>query len=310
MKVYNTITNPLEAAIVPLAPIACFPLTETIGTAAQNIGSLGSAANGTYTGATLNQIAAPGGTTAPLFDGVNDLANIYSASLSSAFNGSLGSIIVFFKVYDSGVWTDGKQRNIVSIYTTVNSRIIIHKLTTNNTLALYYKAGGTDEQITTTAYNNTNWNMAAVTWSKAADQYVVYVNGTQVGATQTGLGTWDGVISATSCILGNNSTNADYDWYGYVSTAAIFGTVLSLANTQAVYAAGQETGWTTFLYNSPVFVCDYAGFTLTGQDVTLTYSTGTVADVIGSVAGSDAAVYAVAGTDAAIYAVASSDTGG
>ena len=48
------------------------------------------ARNGVYTGVTLGQSVAP--FTAPLFDGVNDFNNIYSASLATAFDATAGTL--------------------------------------------------------------------------------------------------------------------------------------------------------------------------------------------------------------------------
>ena len=90
----------LSSTILALNPIAYWKLDETSGTTAINYGTLGTAANGTYSGATLGQVAAPGGGLAPLFDGANDLLNIYSVALQGAFNGATGSALIFGMVYN------------------------------------------------------------------------------------------------------------------------------------------------------------------------------------------------------------------
>jgi hypothetical protein len=53
------------------------------------------------------------------------------------------------------------------------------------------------------------WTHAAMTWDTAADEFKAYINGSQVGTTQTGLGTWAGTV--TSGDLGRYGNQEYYD---------------------------------------------------------------------------------------------------
>ena len=89
----------LMRTILSYNPIAYWPMNELTGTTMVNYGSLGTAANGTYSGVTLDQVDAPGGGRAGLLDGVNDNVNILYGSLSGSVqradfdNNCMGKVI-------------------------------------------------------------------------------------------------------------------------------------------------------------------------------------------------------------------------
>lgn len=278
----------LAAAILALSPIAYWKLDETSGTTAINYGSLGAAANGTYSGVTLNQIDAPGGTRAGLWDGVNDYTNIYSAALSAAFSGQIGTVLLFVKPYNVGVLTDGAERRLIEIYASASGRMLLRKLTTNNTLQ-YLRISASTKSVTKSDYASTDWALMASTYSTASDELKAYYNNSQEGATQSSIGAFGG--STTHAVIGSNYLAASERWYGYICHVVLFTSVLSLANIQAINTAGQAAEWTTITVQRKLTAA-HGSMALSGQDAGLA-----AARLITAVYGA----FALTGQDAALY---------
>jgi hypothetical protein len=79
------------------------------------------------------------------------------------------------------------------------------------------------------------WYSYALTWSLAADQVINYLNGAQVGATFTGLGTWAGSLSATRTVLANGNANGvDGPFYGSMAHTAVWTTPLAPSEIAAL----------------------------------------------------------------------------
>lgn len=201
------------------------------------------------TGAYVNAVPAAGkafadGSVAPNFDGATDYVNAYSASLAGAFNGQLGSMMVWLRVADAATWADSITRYayVFAAPDAGSSYIFVSKPSSNNALVLLYRAAGT-QHATSVASTSTDWIQAVITWSKAADQVKFYVNGAQVGSTATGLGTWSAALGATTTNLGSNTSGASA-WKGSLSNAAVWDVVLSASEIAALYAAGNAAAAT------------------------------------------------------------------
>lgn len=207
-----------------LSPIAYWPLNETSGTAITD--ASGNGRNGTYNGPTLGQPGIGDGNTAPLFDGVNDAANVYSASLASAFNGAEGTVAVWAKVASSAVWTDATYRAIVRLAVDSNNDIMIYRSTVSNRINCDYRAGGTLNQVAATSLTSTAWLHIALTWSKTSNVLTAYSNGASIG-TQPVTGTWAGSLASTRTLLGSQFAPSTMPWSGYLAHAAIWTTALS-----------------------------------------------------------------------------------
>ncbi len=95
--------------------LAYWPLSEVAGSVAYDFS--GNARHGAYTGVTLGKTGIGDGDTCPFFDGANDFVNIYSVSLRDAFNGAEGTAMIWAKVFNVGVWTDGAYRNTLHLHT-------------------------------------------------------------------------------------------------------------------------------------------------------------------------------------------------
>ena len=207
---------------------------------ANNYGTLGSVANGAYSGVTLAQVPAPGGGgAAPLFDGINDFVNIYSANFAAAFGKNEGSMAIWLRVANAGVWTDAAARRACSIFVDANNFVNISKDSVANTLAMQYKAAGSLEPFTSNAYAVTTWLHMAVTWSLVGDYAKFYVNGVLI-STGGIIGNWTNALIATGCAVGSANTTPVLCWSGYLAHPAIWTRPLADNEIAALYNAGRR----------------------------------------------------------------------
>ncbi len=218
----------------PASPFSYWKFDEGYGTLANNAGSGGSVLN-----AALANMASPATSTSGwtssgkvnkglVFDGTNDAVNIYSSGMNSAFNGSEGSASFWLKPSSSGIWTDSTARYPLYLYADANNNIYVAKLTTNNTLQFYYSAGGTVKTVNTTVLGGTTaWSHVILTWSKSADQMKVFINGQQIGTTQTGLGTWAGSLDTTHNTIGATNTAGSNPWSGSIDEVKLYNFALT-----------------------------------------------------------------------------------
>jgi len=207
-------------AIQPTHLLAYWTLSETSGT---TIGDAsGNGRTGVYMNTpTLGEAGIGDGLTAALFDQTqSEYGNVYSAGLSSAFDGAEGTMAAWIKVSAVGVWTDGAYHYAMNLGADSNNRIWYSKTSTNNIFQLGYRAGGTIKA-TNASFSSTGWFHAAITWSKSADQAKCYLNGAQVGGTMTGLGVWAGSLANGWCLLMCDQTPR-YFFPGWMAHAAVW----------------------------------------------------------------------------------------
>lgn len=215
--------------------IGYWPMDESSGTVA--LDASGNGRNGAYKASgepLLGQTGIGDGRTCPLFDGTNDYNNIYSASLAGAFNGAEGTIACWCKVAAAGTWTDATDRRPISLRVDANNRLNVNKTATNNQVGSTYVAGGTSKGVSFTTAGPLTFFHLALTWSKSADQLKFYVNGAQVGTTQTGLGTWAGALAVGTTAVGGSDLIGGNPWSGAIAHAAIWTTPLSAAQILAL----------------------------------------------------------------------------
>jgi hypothetical protein len=179
--------------------------------------------DGAYSNVTLNNTDSPiPGDRAPLFNGLSGAGasrvNLYSVGMAADFNPLEGTIFVWAKVANAGIWIDGLVRYVIrlAVDATNNNSVRIVKATPANLLAIEYGAGGTLETRLITI-STTDWFSAAITWSKSNDRVRAYLNGVQQGADMTALGVWAGSLSPTRCVLGALDTNGFNGWSGWES---------------------------------------------------------------------------------------------
>jgi hypothetical protein len=197
--------------------IAYWPLYELSGATADNLEGT-AARDATYTNCTLGQTGIGDGKKCPSLGGTAYI-NALTASLQAAFNGAEGTLMVWARVANVGVWTDGIARMSAFIAVDANNYLDIGKTTTNNQMRFRYMAGSTIKQILYTM-SPTAFFCAALSWSATADQVKAFVNGAQVGSTATTLGTWAGALA--TAILGASSAVPATPWSGYLAHAALW----------------------------------------------------------------------------------------
>lgn len=232
-------SNPLAYTnkVIALAPIAYWPQAESGGTVV--VDESGNSRNGAYRASgepLLGQTGIGDGRTSALYDGTNDYANVFSASLQAAFNGSEGTLAFWLKVSGAGVWSDGVNRRMAIFRVDANNRLYMERSTTANRIVANYIAGATALAVNVTTAAPTDWLHFAMTWSKVADQFKCYVSGAQSGATQTGLGVWAGSIGATTTALGASDTSGTNPWSGNLAHVAVWASPLSAAQIATLAA--------------------------------------------------------------------------
>jgi hypothetical protein len=207
-----TVRTYLEKSLNLGTPKQILVGNETSGTTAEDATAENN--DGAYSGVTINSAASPvSGDNAPLWDGVNDNLNAFSAGLASDFNGQEFTIGCWVKVSGAGIWTDATVRRILHFYVDANNELWIERTGTNNQIRFIYRAGGTLETVTHTI-STTNWFRAEMVVSLAGDSMKCFVDGVQVGTTQTGLGTWSG--SLVNAYYGANRLGNGAYWSGYL----------------------------------------------------------------------------------------------
>ena len=209
---------------------AIYPLNETSGiTAEETINNF----DGTYNGPTLNSIAGPGASmgNAAFYDGLVDYCQLPAASLDGPFDPNLGTMMIWLKVFNAGVWTDLTLRYGVIIAQGSSNRIAILKSSANNTIRCQVVAGGTNNPVDITI-SSTGWNCFGLTWNKTENRIRAYLNGTQQGIDIAYNGIWAGSLVNAGCQIGAFS-GASF-WHGYPS----FLMLSSAEATAAQMAAG------------------------------------------------------------------------
>lgn len=203
--------------MLALLPIAYYQLN---GDATD---SSGNGFNGTATGATFGAVGMGDGNTAAAFDGTGDYIDIHA--MAAAWNGNAGSIIAWGK---TAAWADATVRALVSIAVGSENQVLIFKSATLNTLLFRRSDSNDDVTITSSALaGSAAYFSAALTWSVAANAMKAYINGVQVGATQTGLLSVVGTPSATLTTIGATNTSGTDSWSGSIDDVAIFDRALS-----------------------------------------------------------------------------------
>lgn len=212
--------------------VAYWPLWEASGAATAD--QSGNGRNGSYTGVDLGQMGIGDGRTAPFFDGVNDYCDVYSTSLRDAFNKDEGTQLAWCKVNDTSVWGTASVRRITNFRTDANNRLSLTKPSGTNALTALYVAGGVTKTINAVSVTSDGWLQVAMTWSKAVDEFKFYLQGSQVGATVSGLGTWVGTLGSTATLIGAGITTPTEVWHGWLAHVALWSTPLSGAQIAAL----------------------------------------------------------------------------
>lgn len=166
--------------------IALYPLQEAAGaaidysplknTGTQDVDNL--LAAGSFLGRPCIRMAGNGG------------VNIAKTSYLNAVNILEFSQMCFFRITDAAVWTDGTERDVwFFANAALSQRGHIYRTTGNRTIGFIADVGAQLNLVTTTLLNaSPAWHFAALTSSKSNSEMKAYLDGVQVGTTQTTIG--------------------------------------------------------------------------------------------------------------------------
>lgn len=211
--------------------IAYWPLWEASGTTASDYS--GNSRTGTYSNVTLGATGIGDGNTAASFS--SSYVNVYGAGLVGAFSGAEGTVMAWLNVANVGVWSDGITREFVTLMADSSNRVLCYRNGgANGSLAAFLNAGGTLKSGGVTGLSTTSWFHMALTYSKSGDALKFYYNGTQQGATATGLGIWAGSLASNTTVVGALSTAASNPWSGSIAHVAVWNTPLLAAQIAAL----------------------------------------------------------------------------
>lgn len=224
--------NDLISALSGL--LAYWPATETSGTVADN--AEGTAAlDGTYKNTpTLNNTAFPGGGNLPLFDGVNECINLYTAELSSAFDPAKGSVLFWFLDPDPSTPTNSYQ---FSFYVDAGNTVNCQK--SGSTAGLYSQSNYFGSTLAYTQFFSLSqkWHMVALDWSTADNQVRCWYDGLLIGT--AACGTWVGTLGDRIALAARRGDLGSNSFAGSAGHCAwVAGQRLTQANVTAIYKAG------------------------------------------------------------------------
>lgn len=222
-------------SVDPGALVGYWPLWEQTGTVTRDLSGRGH--NGAYTGVSLGQPGVGDGQTSPKFDGATTYANIYSAALAAAFNGSAGTIMAWVKIA-AGVWTDGAQHSIVTLLADGSNYILVRKTTTNNELTFRYNVGAVLHERTYVTTGPQGWFHLAMTWDNSELTLRAYLNGeglTVLAWSPPALA-WSGSLSVTDTVIGARDTTPTSSWSGWIAHVALWSK--ALGRQKITYVSG------------------------------------------------------------------------
>ncbi len=158
------------------------------------------------------------------FDGVDDYVKIQSP-LNNYEEGSISAWV------NASNWSDSLSRSVIQIRVDVQNFITLEK-NVNNVLQARYYSGGSYKQVQLSTTDFVGWKMLTITWSKSSDQFKLYIDGSQVEATQTGIMSWVG--TPTYNFIG--TTAAGSKWSGQIDDLRIYNRALSQQEVNDLYS--------------------------------------------------------------------------
>lgn len=180
--------------ILAIPGVVYLPLTEVSGVAVAELS--GRNVVGVATNVTWQDVDAPGKTMgkSPLF-GATSLISLSVAALNAAgYNGAEFSMFAWVK---NPGWAVAQTITALQVDSDGNNRNFIRQAGANS-LAWFEQAGATILNASSSSGLNAGWLNVGFTVSKAGDAKINYLNGAQVGATQTGVGVYAGAAGTAA----------------------------------------------------------------------------------------------------------------
>lgn len=198
--------------------IAYWPLWEVSGNVANDVS--GNNRNGTYSGVQLGQTGIFDGRGYATF-GTGDYCNIYSSSLNTVFNGSEGSINIWYKVSGSSIWTSASNQTLTYIKGSGNNYLRFYHPASNDYFMLSIYANNGVFRSGYVFCKSLDWFNLIVSWSASGSYVKYFVNGYN-DFTISGSNVWSGSpLSSTECTLGSLNTAGAFSWDGGMSNVYI-----------------------------------------------------------------------------------------
>jgi hypothetical protein len=228
-----------SSQVLASQPIAYYRLGESSGTAAVNLGSLGT--NGTYSGPTPGATGAVAGDTSADFDGVNDNVNVGTFDV----NGTGLTMASWFNADDFGT---SDQRIISKALSTGSNTEQDHwwMLSTvqsgsDHVLRFRLKAGGVTETLIASSgsLSASEWYFAAATYDAASGAMQLFLNGNLVGSMTHSVG---GAVSTdpTRTVMIGANPNGYGHFDGRIDDVAVFDKAVSQSQLQAMYSSASN----------------------------------------------------------------------
>lgn len=215
-------SSPYQLKVLSYNPIAYWPLWEPSGDVAECL--VNSAQNGVYTAVTLGQSGIGDGRTCPLFNGTTGYVNVYSNAFRDVFNSVEGTIMLWCKMLNLEVWTDGQHRRAFDFRGDINNRILTLK-PDDNQYKLDHTGNGTAHTATTLT-STIAWFHWCMSWSLTNTETLFYFNGAEFDSTSAPTA-W--VIPMAAAAIGAHPDPLT-PFSGWLAHCAVYDTPLTTAN--------------------------------------------------------------------------------
>lgn len=192
-----------------------------------------SARNGTLTGWLLQNAAGiVPGTLAPRSDGINDVGDIFSASVAAIDDPDEGSCFMWGKV---AAWNASVHVLFASLRVPFAYSPLIF-INSADELEFRRYNGTTLKIVTYNPSGDMDWFSVGASWSVSNDEFKAFFNGAQVGATQTGIGAMPGAQTLDKLIIAARDIPVFQSWNGWMSHfAERFGSIWTPADFLAMH---------------------------------------------------------------------------
>lgn len=197
--------------------VAWWPLSEVSGTAADN--ALGAASlDGVYFNSpTLANYALPNGAAlSPLFNGVNQGVNVYSAAIASAFSGAKGWFLAWYR--DTQPGTANSSDKVIYLGADASNYVFIEKDDANE-YHFIRRAGGTQTYLYQFG-SSPRWHLMAMSWDQGTNELRAWFDAARLG-TVSSIGTWSGTLASTLCCIAAGDSSGTLSMVGNVAEVAL-----------------------------------------------------------------------------------------
>lgn len=198
--------------------------------------------DGTASNVTFDAADGPTNTGAdrvPSFNGSTSHIDIFSSVLQSVYPFSAGSVIMPVKPSAAGIWNSSTRREFYRAYSNASNGFRLRHSNVANTLQVQYTAGGTTLSIDYLfGAEPTDWVWLGATWGDSAngDQLKLYVDGAQVGTTQTGAGAYGSTtLNSSRTLIGRDTTTGSDSWSGNIGRVTIVDRILTDAEMKYLH---------------------------------------------------------------------------